>query len=59
MVVEVSHVLGQHSLEVAAVEDRHPLQQFAADRSDQKARVKDLRVAARSRFVEIRTSMTY
>jgi hypothetical protein len=34
MVVEVSHVLGQHSLEVAAVEDRHPLQQFAADRSD-------------------------
>ncbi len=34
MVVEVGHVLGQHSLEVAAVEDQHPVEQFAADGAD-------------------------
>jgi hypothetical protein len=30
MIVEVCHVLGQHSLEVAAGEDQHPVEQFAA-----------------------------
>lgn len=30
MVVEMRHVLGQHSLEMAAVGDQHPVQQFAA-----------------------------
>ncbi|MDT5000435.1 MAG: hypothetical protein QOK12_2540 [Mycobacterium sp.] len=34
MVVEVRHVLAQHCLEVAAVEDQHPVEQFAADGAD-------------------------
>ena len=34
MIVEVRHILGQHCLEVAAVEDQHPVQQFAADGAD-------------------------
>ena len=38
MVVEVGHVLGQHSLEVAAVDDQHPVQQFAAHGADPSVR---------------------
>jgi hypothetical protein len=34
VLVEMPHVLGQHSLEVVAVEDQHSVQQFAADCSD-------------------------
>ena len=34
MVVEVRHVLGQHCREMAAVDDQHPVQQFAADSCD-------------------------
>jgi hypothetical protein len=34
MVVEVRHVLGEHSLEVVAVDDQYPVEQFSADRSD-------------------------
>jgi hypothetical protein len=34
MVVEVRHVLGQHGLKVAPVEDQHPVQQLAADGGD-------------------------
>jgi hypothetical protein len=34
MVVEMCHVLGQHSIEVAAGEDQPPVQQFAAESSD-------------------------
>lgn len=31
MVVEVGNVLGQHALEVAAVDDQHPVEQLTAD----------------------------
>jgi hypothetical protein len=34
MVVEVRHVLGQHCREMAAADNQHPVQQFAADSSD-------------------------
>ncbi len=34
MVVEMRHVLGQHCLEVVAVDNQHPVQQFAADGAD-------------------------
>lgn len=34
MVVEVRHVLGQHCREMVAVDDQHPVQQFAADSSN-------------------------
>ena len=34
MVVEVRHILGQHCREMAAVDDQHPVQQFAADSCD-------------------------
>jgi hypothetical protein len=34
MVVEMRHVLGQRSLEMAAVDDEHPVQQLAAHRAD-------------------------
>ena len=34
MVVEVRYVLGQHSLEVASVDDQYPVQQLAAYRAD-------------------------
>jgi hypothetical protein len=32
--VEVRHVLGQHSLKLAPVEDQHPIQQLTADGAD-------------------------
>jgi hypothetical protein len=31
VLVEVRHVLGQHVVEVAAVDDQYPVQQLAAD----------------------------
>ena len=34
MAVEMRHVLGEHSLEVAAVEDQYPVQQFSPDGAD-------------------------
>jgi hypothetical protein len=34
MVVDMRHVLGQHSLERAAIDAQHPVQQCAADRCD-------------------------
>ena len=34
MVVEVRHVLGQHSLEMAPIDDQHPVEQLAADGAD-------------------------
>jgi hypothetical protein len=34
MVVDVRHVLGQHAFKVTAVEDQHPVEQFAADGAD-------------------------
>ncbi len=34
MVIEVRHVISQHSLEIAAVEDQYPVQQLAADGAD-------------------------
>jgi hypothetical protein len=34
VVVEVRHVLGQHRQKMAAVNDQHPVQQFAADGAD-------------------------
>ncbi len=34
MVIEVRYVLGQHSLEVASVDDQYPVQQLAAYRAD-------------------------
>jgi hypothetical protein len=34
MVVEVHQVLGQHALEVEAVEDQHPVDQLSADDAD-------------------------
>jgi hypothetical protein len=34
MVVEVRDVLGQHHHQMAAVDDQHPVQQFAADSSN-------------------------
>jgi hypothetical protein len=34
MVVEMRHVLGQHALEVAAVDDQHPVGQLTADGAD-------------------------
>ena len=34
MVVEMGYVLGQRVFEVAAAEDQHPVEQFAADSVD-------------------------
>jgi hypothetical protein len=34
MVVEMRHVLGEHSLEVVAVEDQYPVEQFSPDGAD-------------------------
>jgi hypothetical protein len=34
MGVEVGHVLGQHDLKLAPVEDEHPVQQLAAEGAD-------------------------
>ena len=34
VVVEMRHILGQHSLEVAPVDNQHPVEDFSADSAD-------------------------
>ena len=34
MVVEVRHVVGQHRIQMAAVDDQHPVAQFLVEGSD-------------------------